>query len=105
MAKLGKVWSFLCHLKFFKNKYLIKIKIFLDFPGCTVDKNPPASAGDRGWIPGGGRSHVPRAHALQQEKAPQWEAHGPQQRVVPTRGNYREPLPSKEDSVQPINIK
>ena len=23
----------------------------LDFPGGTVDKNPPANAGDTGWIP------------------------------------------------------
>ena len=30
---------------------------------------------------------VPRAHALQQEKPPQWEAHAPQRRVAPTRHN------------------
>ena len=29
------------------------------FPGGTVDKNPPASAGDMGWTPGPGRSHMP----------------------------------------------
>ena len=29
-----------------------------DFPGGTVVKNPPASAGDTGLIPGPGRSHV-----------------------------------------------
>ena len=30
-----------------------------DFPGGTVNKNPPASAGDTGLIPGPGRFHVP----------------------------------------------
>ena len=29
-----------------------------DFPGGTVVKNPPASAGDTGSSPGQGRSHV-----------------------------------------------
>ena len=29
-----------------------------NFPGGTEDKNPPASAGDRGLIPGPGRFHV-----------------------------------------------
>ena len=28
------------------------------FPGGTVVKNPPASAGDMGLIPGPGRSHM-----------------------------------------------
>ena len=32
-------------------------------------------------------AHVPRAHALQQEKPPQWEACTPQQRVAPARSN------------------
>ena len=30
------------------------------FPGGTVDKNPPAKAGDMGSILGLGRSHMPR---------------------------------------------
>ena len=30
---------------------------------------------------------VPRAHAPQQEKPPEWEAHAPQQRVAPARHN------------------
>ena len=30
-----------------------------DLPGSTVVKNPPASAGDMGLIPGPGRSHMP----------------------------------------------
>ena len=32
-------------------------------------------------------AHVPRAHAPQQEKPPQWEAHAPQWRVAPTHRN------------------
>ena len=36
----------------------IKKKIYRDFPGGTVDKNPPASAGDTGSIPGLGRFHL-----------------------------------------------
>ena len=31
--------------------------------------------------------HKPRAHALQQEKPPQWEAHAPQRRVAPAHLN------------------
>ena len=30
----------------------------LDFPAGTVDKNPPASAGDVGSVPGPGGLHV-----------------------------------------------
>ena len=33
-----------------------------DFPGGTVDKNPPANAGDKGSIPGLGRFHIPRSN-------------------------------------------
>ena len=62
-----------------------------DFPGGSVVKNPPASAGDIGSIPALGRSHMPwkqlspyttitepmcshpRAHAPQQEKQLQGE--------------------------------
>ena len=32
-------------------------------------------------------AHVPRAHALQKEKPPLWEAHAPQRRVAPARRN------------------
>ena len=32
-----------------------------DFPGGAVVKNPPASAGDMGLIPGLGRSLMPRS--------------------------------------------
>ena len=34
----------------------------LGFPGGAVVKNPPASAGDTGSIPGPGRSHMPRSN-------------------------------------------
>ena len=34
----------------------------MDFPGGAVVKNPPASAGDTGSIPGPGRSHMPRSN-------------------------------------------
>ena len=33
-----------------------------DFPGGAVVKYPPANAGDAGWIPGPGRSHMPRSN-------------------------------------------
>ena len=32
------------------------------FPGGSVVKNPPANAGDTGFIPGPGRSHVPQSN-------------------------------------------
>ena len=32
-------------------------------------------------------AHMPRAHALQQEKPPQWEAHALQRRVASARSN------------------
>ena len=42
------------------NKWTNKSKNeHLDFPGGTVDKNPPASEGDTGSIPGLGRLHMP----------------------------------------------
>ena len=87
-----------------------------DFPGGAVVKNPLASAGHTGLIPGSGRSHMPQsnqarapqlpnlhsrarepqllsprattteAHAPQQ-KPPQWEACAPQRRVAPALRN------------------
>ena len=36
--------------------------MFLDFPGGTVYKNLPVSAGDTGWIPGVGRFHIPQSN-------------------------------------------
>ena len=70
--------------------------VYRNFPDSTVDKNPAANAGDTGSIPGPGRfhshrtmkpmsphaaateAHVPRAHAPQQKKPSQLEAHTPQ---------------------------
>ena len=64
-----------------------------DFPGGPVVGNAPANAGNTGFIPGLGGSHMPRgtkpvhhsycthaprAHALQHEKPPQSEANTPQ---------------------------
>ena len=37
-------------------------KLFQDFPGGAVVKNPPANAGDTGSSPGLGRSHMPRSN-------------------------------------------
>ena len=33
-----------------------------DFPGGTVNKNPPANAGDMGSVPGLGRFHTPQSN-------------------------------------------
>ena len=33
-----------------------------DFPGGAVVKNPPANAGDTGFSPGPGRSHMPQSN-------------------------------------------
>ena len=77
-----------------------------DFPGGTVDKNPPTNAGDVSSIPGPWRFHMPqssyacapqllslrsetwelqqrkpmcpRAHGQQHTKPSQWEAHSQQ---------------------------
>ena len=46
-------------------------------------------------------AHVPRAHALQQERPPQWEAHALQRRVAPARRNWRRPAHRNEDPMQP----
>ena len=32
-----------------------------DFPGGTVDENPPANAGDVGSVSGPGRFHMPQS--------------------------------------------
>ena len=38
------------------------IKLWEDFPGGTVVKNPPASTGDAGSSPGPERSHMPQSN-------------------------------------------
>ena len=74
-------------------------KTVLDIPGGPLAKNPPASEGDTGLIPGLGRYlgatnywaqtpqplmlEHPRAHAPQQEKPLQREAYTPQERGAP----------------------
>ena len=47
------------NLLFILQKKQIK---FLNFPGGTVHKNLPVSAGDTGSIPGPGRFHVPQSN-------------------------------------------
>ena len=48
---------------FAKIHHLLKIKTLnLSFPGGSVVKNPPASAGDTGSSPGPGRPHMPRSN-------------------------------------------
>ena len=37
----------------------LRMNGFWDFPGGAVVKNPPANAGDMGYIPGPGRPHMP----------------------------------------------
>ena len=92
-----------------KNQNIKQKQYCRGFPGGSV-RNPPTSAGDPGLIPDPGRSHGaakprshnswarvpqplkpqrPRAGARQEEKALQWEAHGPQWRVAPTDRNFR----------------
>ena len=46
-------------------------------------------------------ARAPRARALQQEKPPQWEARALQWRAAPARRNYRKPVRSNEDPMQP----
>ena len=36
------------------------LKLFMDFPGDLVVKNPPASAGDTSSIPDLGKFHMPQ---------------------------------------------
>ena len=42
-----------------KQQFKNPIRKWRDFPGGAVVKNPPASAGDMGSIPGPGRTHMP----------------------------------------------
>ena len=97
-----------------------------DFPGDSVDKNPSASVGDMGSIPGLGSFHIPRSNkahvpqllsphaapaeahtpracAPQQKMPPQWEVHTPQQRVAPTHHTWTKPVHCKTQNSQKIN--
>ena len=101
---------------FYANYLLLesKSKSFLDFPGGTEDKNPCAKAGDMGSIPGPGTFHMPqsnkacvpqlmspraRAHGLQQEKPPQWEACALQRRAGPGSPQLEKALTKQGDLV------
>ena len=54
--KMGK-------LNFMKNNSVHQKTLSTEgFPGGAVVKNPPANAGDRGWSPGPGRSHMPQSN-------------------------------------------
>ena len=77
----------------------------------TVDKNPPASAGDTGSVPGLGRLHMlwankPVHHNCGAVLPSAWdqplqrEAHAPQWRVA-SACNTRESLCWNEDPAQP----
>ena len=48
-------WKYIWEKKKFK-------KTHAGFPGGQVVKNPPASAGDMGLIPGLGRPHMPQSN-------------------------------------------
>ena len=55
----------------------------MHFSWGTVDKNPPANAGDTGLIPGSERCHMPWSNLVHMPRAPQllngssktWEPH------------------------------
>ena len=66
LAKEGKMCLEII-LSFQKTYPTSKVKN-RDFCGGAMDKNLPANAGDRGWIPGLERFHIPRIN----------EAHAPQ---------------------------
>ena len=53
-------YTFFFLLALYCEHFFIWLKIFEDFAGGTVVKNPPANAGDTGLIPGPGRSHMLR---------------------------------------------
>ena len=40
----------------------VNLRLFQDFPGGEMVKNPPANAGDTGSSPGPGRSHMPQSN-------------------------------------------
>ena len=46
----------------YKASSTFKNQLMRDFPGGTVDKYPPANAGDTGSISGPGRSHTPQSN-------------------------------------------
>ena len=78
-------------------------KMVWDFPGGPVVKNPPASAGDMGSIPGPGRFHRllgSQACVLQLLTSHALELRCCNQRVAPACCQQRKPTRSSEDSAQ-----
>ena len=51
----------------------------MEFLDCTVDKNPPANAGDTGSIPGLGKFHAMEQQSLHTAAAEPGRPRGPQQ--------------------------
>ena len=72
----------------------------LDLPGGPVIRNPPADAGDMGWIPGLGRSHVPWGNKIQ---APQLLKPALLDFVLHNKRSHRNEKPThhSEDLTQP----
>ena len=58
MTQFEQIWTIFIYLYLPLPLGLFKSKS-QELPGGTVVKNPPASAGDTGSIPGRGRFHVP----------------------------------------------
>ena len=54
---INQMWC-ICTMEYFSVIKTNKV----DFPGGTVVKNPPVSAGDTGSSPGPGRSYMPRSN-------------------------------------------
>ena len=45
-----------------QNTLILALRNIEDFPGGTVDGNPPANAGNTSSIPGPGRFHMPQSN-------------------------------------------
>ena len=78
------------------------------FPGGSGEKNPPASAGDTGSIPGWGRSYMPRttkcvhhnywAHALEPGCRNYWSPHALEPVLCTKRSHHKDkPAHCKEE--------
>ena len=61
IGNVNTYWTFYIKKITFKcdNDVVMLKPLSLDFPGGSVVKNVPASAGDTGASPGPGRSHMP----------------------------------------------
>ena len=54
--QIENIWEKIAEISKKENLNLLCIRQLFAFPGGSVVKNPPATAGDRSWIPGWGRS-------------------------------------------------